>query len=450
MYLLVSILGILVTIFFVIGSHESAHFVTARLLGIKVLRFSIGFGRALWRWHDRSGTEYVIALIPLGGYVKMLDENEGPVETADLPLAFNRQPFYKKFLVVVAGPLINILSAILLYWLIFIIGFVSIRPIIGTVSPHSIAAEAGLKPKQEIIKVDHIATTGWPNVLFRVLTHVGNKDDMTITVKNPNNKFSEHTLDLLNWRMNDLNPDPLQSLGIAPLEPDIPLVIGIISEASPAAESALKLGDKIIAINEKPIQGWLPLVKFIYEHPEYKGNITIERNNKQLILPLKIGYHRSWLGKKTGYLGIAPKFKWPAHLTHKVKYSPGEAFTHAFQEVSDLTYFNLLLFEKLLIGKLSIQSLGGPITIFESAGDALNFGLVAFLGFLAFLSISIGVINLLPIPGLDGGHLVIYLVEFIIRRPIPLNVLMLLYRLGFILLFVVLIQAFINDIVRLF
>lgn len=177
---LLSILGILLTIFFVIGTHEAAHFITARLLKVKVLRFSIGFGKSLARWYDKKGTEYVLALIPLGGYVKMLDEREGDVAPEEVHLAFNRQPFYKKFLIVLAGPAANIFCAFILYWLIFMIGFVNIRPIIGEVAPGSIAANGGLKMKQEIIRVDDRKTSNWTSVLFRILAHAGNQDQLKV------------------------------------------------------------------------------------------------------------------------------------------------------------------------------------------------------------------------------------------------------------------------------
>lgn len=353
---MISIIGILLTIFFVIGTHETAHFIVARLLGVKVLRFSIGFGKALYRWHDKSGTEYVLALLPLGGYVKMLDENEEPVPNEQLPFAYNRQPFYKKFLIVLAGPLTNIFCAFILYWLIFMIGFITIKPIIDSITPNSLAAQAGLSANQEIIRIDNQPTTTWMGIMFRLLAHAGDQDHVLITVKNKQVEQT-HAVDLFTWRMNKLTPDPLSSIGIIPGAP------------------------------------------------------------------------------KTAI--------------HKIKYSPIAALTPAWREINDFTYYNLVILSKLITGKLSLQSLGGPITIFESAGDAFYYGLLPFLSFLAFLSISIGIINLLPIPGLDGGHLFIQIIEFIIRRPLPEAILATLYKLGILLLVFVLVQAMINDVLRL-
>lgn len=451
LHIIISILGIFITIFFVIGTHESAHFFAARLLGVKVLRFSIGFGKTLCRWYDKTGTEYVFALFPLGGYVKMLDEGEGKVPPAELHMAFNRQPFYKKFLIVLAGPVVNIFCAFVLYWVIFVIGFVSIKPIIGTVSPNSLAAQAGLQANQEIVAIDNRQTSNWTSIIFRIVAHAGNKDHIKIETSDPTNKSTTtHDIDLSNWHIDELNPDPLKSLGISPYQPEIPLVIGIIAKDSPAATSPLQLGDKIVSINNQKIKDWSEIIKIVSEHPEQTLTFTIVRQNKTLNLPVVIGYQRDMLFfKKTGYLGLSPKFEWPKALMKNIQYGPIAAIPHAWNEIVDFTYFNLLIFGKITTGKLSLQSMGGPITIFESAGESLYYGFLAFITFLAFLSISIGIINLLPIPGLDGGHLFFQIVELIIRRPIPENILMFFYRLGFLLIIFVLIQALINDILRL-
>lgn len=450
LYFIISIIGIFITIFFVIGTHESAHFFAARWLGVKVLRFSIGFGKTLLRWYDKTGTEYVIALIPLGGYVKMLDEGEGKVAPEELHLAFNRQPFYKKFLIVLAGPFINIFCALILYWLIFVIGFTTLKPIVGSVDPHSLAGSAGMKANQEIVAVDNKETSSWTSIIFRIVAHVGNQDHIKIEVENPPNKAKQtYNLDLTTWKLDELNPDPLKSLGITPYQPEIPLVIGIIGEDSPATTSGLKLGDKILAIDGKKIKDWSEVITTISDHPSQTLNFEVLRDNKEIQMPVAIGFKRSWLQKKTGYLGISPKFETPKDLTKEIKYGPIEAIPHAWNQIVDFTYFNLLLFGKIFTGKLSLQSMGGPITIFETAGESLYYGFLAFITFLAFLSISIGVINLLPIPGLDGGHLFFQIVELIIRRPIPENVLMFFYRMGFLLIIFVLIQALINDVLRM-
>lgn len=449
LYFLISVAGILLTILFVVGTHEYAHFITARLLGVKVLRFSIGFGKVLYKKQDKHGTEYVFSLLPLGGYVKMLDEDEGTVSESDLPYAYNRQPFYKKFLIVLAGPVMNIFCALILYWLIFMIGFTTVRPIIGTIEPGSIAATAKLLPNQEIIRVDNRTTATWSGIIFRLLTHAGNQDYLQVETIDNKKQTQSHRLDLTNWHMSELTPDPLSSLGITPYQPEVPLIIGVIAADSPALSSKLHLGDKILKLNQKPIKNWEELIKAINEHPNETVTFTLKRHNKVIELPVTLGYQRAGIFKKLGYLGISPNFQWPENMLHKIQYPPVRAFARAWQEINDFIYFNLLLFAKLATGKLSLQSLGGPITIFESAGDALNYGFLPFIGFLAFLSISIGVINLFPIPGLDGGHLFLQIIEALIGRRIPNRIILLLYRFGFILLFLVLVQALVNDLLRL-
>ncbi|MBA3661184.1 MAG: RIP metalloprotease RseP [Gammaproteobacteria bacterium] len=449
--LLIALFSILFTIFFVIGTHEAAHFMVARLFGVKVLRFSIGFGKRLWHGYDKSGTEYVIALIPLGGYVKMLDENEASVSSELQHAAYNRQPYYKKFFIVLAGPASNLLCAFVLYWLIFIIGFTAIKPIIGEIKPGSIAEQSGLQAQQQFVAINEQPTKTWARVMFRLLEHLGNETKLSIVVSDRQLPTVGQTkiLDLTHWKINPLIPDPLESLGIKPYAPLVPLVIGLIKTNSPANTSDLRVGDKIIAIDKKPVQEWGEVMKTIAQNPNEKILFTIERSGKLKELPVIIGSQRSWTWKQSGYLGIAPFIEIPQNLLHKIQYGPLAAAGYAYQEVLDLTYFNLLLFGKMLTGKISLQSLGGPITIFESAGNALNYGFISFLAFLAFLSISIGVINLLPIPGLDGGHLLFQTIEAIMGKPLPIKVLELCYRLGFLFLFFILFQSLINDFLRM-
>lgn len=449
--LLISIVGIILTLLIIIGIHELGHFLAARCLGVKVLRFSLGFGKALWRKTDKRGTEYVIAAIPLGGYVKMLDEDEGPVPDNQLHLSYNTQPFYKKFIIVAAGPLSNLILAFVLYWLLFIIGFNSIAPVIGNIIPQSIASQAGLKPNQEIVSVDNKTTTGWMSVIIRILSHTGETGSLPIETKsfNVSSPIYPYTLDLQNWHMDNLKPDPLESLGIVPYEPTIPAIIGKVETNSPAAKSQLQIGDKITAIDGKPIQNWLDMLTIIEKNPSQQLIFTLDRDAKHQVVPVTIGYQRDMLLKKHGYLGIMPQFKLPEGMLRKVQYGPLTAISHAWQNLCDFTFLNLNLVGKLLTGKASLKSLGGPISIFQSAGIALNQGITSFMSFLAFLSISIGIINIFPIPGLDGGHILFQVIEVIIRRPIPQKYLILFYRLGVILLLLLIFQAVTNDILRL-
>lgn len=450
LYFLLSILGILITLFFIIGTHEFAHFIAARLLGIKVLSFSIGFGKPLLRWQDKQHTEYVIAWLPLGGYVKMLDSSAGDVTKDEEHLAFNTQPFYKKIIVTIAGPCMNLFCAFLLYWILFSVGIVTIKPIIGNVTPKSIAALAGLKQKQEIIRMDHHAIFSWSNALMQLILHAGNKDQIPIEVKNiTNQQIETHLLNLANWKMNELSQDPFLSIGIEPYFPEIPLEIGKIAINSPAA-AKLKIGDKLVSINKTSIKDWQTFIKTINDSPGRNLVLTIERNNNFINIPITLGVKHNLFFQKTGYLGVGPDFSFPKELLQTIQYPPLIAFKPAFYEMLDLSYLNCIFIGKVITGKLSLYSLGGPLTIFQSAGDAFNYGIIPFLNFLAFLSISIAIINILPLPGLDGGHVFIQVIELILRRPLPQKILIYFYQVGFFIIFFILLQAVINDILRLF
>lgn len=449
LHLLIAIIGILITILLVVGVHEFGHFIVARWVGVKVIRFSIGFGKSLYHWYGKSGTEYVIAAIPLGGYVKMVDENEESVAKEDLPFAYNRQPFLKKFAIVAAGPVFNLIFAFLIYWALFVIGFTNVVPVIGKIAPKSIAAEAGMKPQQQIVNVNDRATSNWVSIVITLLTQVGNTQHLTMTTKDiATQKIESYHLDLTRWKLNNLKPDPLDSLGIVPYEPEVPAIVGEIKPNSPAA-SQLKVGDKILAVNEIVINHWQNLMAIVDKHPETVLNFKIERHGKISDVAIKTDFTRDMFFKKHGVLGISADFKWPKDLLHLNKYGPIEALSHAWSDTKDFTNLNFIVFGKLLTGKISLESLGGPITIFESAGAALNTGITPFLSFLAFLSISIGLINILPIPGLDGGHMLFQVIELIIRRPVSARVQILFYRLGLIFILLLITQALINDIQRL-
>lgn len=448
--MLISIIGIILTIFFIVGIHEFGHFIIARLAGIKILRFSLGFGKALLRWHDKKGTEFVLAAIPLGGYVKMLDESEGEVAKNELHLAFNRQPLYKKMAVVLAGPLANFIFAFALYWLIFVVGFTSFIPLIGHITPHSLAANAGLKPQDEILSINNKSTRDWNSVVIRLMAYLGEKNQVGIKTQRLNSHtILQHTLDLTHWQMNNLNPDPLKSLGIEPYQPKVSLIISALLPDSPASKSGLQINDVILSIGQQHIKSWEQLITFVAAHPAETFIFKIKRQTKILSLPVTVGYKYDSLFQKHGFLGLAPQIKWPVGLLRKIQYSPLTALAPAKQEVVNFATLNFQLLGKMLTGKVSLQGLGGPITVFESAGTALNNGILPFISFLAFFSIAIGVINVLPIPGLDGGHLLFYFIEFITRKPLSLGIQTLFFRLGIIALLLLVTQALVNDIMRL-
>ncbi len=450
MSILFSVIGVIITILLIVGVHELGHFLTAKYFGIKVIRFSIGFGKKIFSWHDKSGTEYVLAAIPLGGYVKMLDESEGEVAEADLESTFNQQAYYKKVAVIAAGPLSNLVFAFFLYWILYVVGFITIAPTIGKVAPNSIAAYAGLQPKQEIIEVDGKEIHNWTSLVVHLIARAGDKSELLMRVKNLGAQASQsYTLNLANWHLNELKPDPIDSLGITPYEPNIPATITTVLPNSAAEKSGLKPGDKVISVDGEPTNDWIDLMTLVVKNPDQLLMFKLQRDKQILTIPVKVGHVRDLFFARHGHLGIANGFTWPKELLHLNKYGPIAALPHAWQEVKLFSDMNFIIFGKMLTGKVSFKSLGGPITIFEYAGVALNHGAIAFMSFLAFLSISIGIINIIPIPGLDGGHLLIQSIESITRRPISERWLNLFYRLGLLLLMIIMVQALANDILRL-
>jgi regulator of sigma E protease len=435
----------------VIGVHELGHFLVARWLGVKVLRFSLGFGKSLFSLKDSRGTEYVIAAIPVGGYVKLLDTREDTVAASERHLAFDCQSISKRALILAAGVFCNLLFALIIYWAVFMIGTTIVIPMIGKVVPNSIAATAGLKANQEIVSIDQEKTPTWEAVMLATFFRIGDKGEMQITTKKvAEQKLNYHKLNLANWQIDELKPNPLQSLGIIPYPVNVPIIVDKpIKATSPDVKKHLREGDHILAVDNVAMQNWWQFFKYIHEHPEQKLNFVVERHGDKISIPINIGYKRNLLLQKKGHIGITSAFKIPQKFQRKISYGFFAAFNQALVTVKNYTLLNFIVLGKLIIGKVSILSLAGPLTIFTSASLAFQLGLVAFLSFLAFISLSIGVINILPIPGLDGGQLCFLMVELFRRKPIPLSVQVLAYRLGLIIVVLIMFQAVFNDVLRL-
>jgi regulator of sigma E protease len=381
----------------------------------------------------------------------MLDENEGYVDPALLSKAYNHQPFYKKFLIVAAGPITNLLVAFLLYWGIFTVGFTTVTPIIGQVAPNSIAASAGLTPGAEIISIDGHATHSWLQVIIRLSMRMGDQTQLSLVTQQQNSHNQiNHQLILQNWQVNHLKPDPLSSLGITPYEPVILPIINKIHADTIAAQSPLKINDQVVMIDDQKISSWEDLIIAIQTHPVKKVIFTVKRDNQIKKFPVSIGVQKSFL-QQVGFLGIEPpQVPLPANFFKHNKYSFIAAIVPAFKNVVLFSQLNFMVFGKLLMGKVSLQSLGGPISIFSSAGTALNYGIMPFLSLLAFLSIAIGVLNILPIPGLDGGHVLIQVIEWVRQKPLSIVTQAWLYRSGLAILLFLVGNAIVNDVLRLF
>jgi regulator of sigma E protease len=436
-------LGILVAV------HEWGHFWVARRCGVKVQRFSIGFGKALWRRTDKLGTEYVIAAIPLGGYVKMLDERVEEVAEADLPFAFNRQNVWKKIAIIAAGPLVNFIFAIFALYLMYLLGVMTSKPLLGNVVPDSFAAKAGITAESVITQIGERSTRDWEEVNMELMSHIG-QERMLVKWREPNKQWERSAnLDISQWQFDPDQQSAITAIGFSIYRPDILLVLGKVEENSAAQQLGLQVGDKILRLDGTPVQNWEQIVSYVQQRPNITIKVDIERSGQELNLTGKVGQITE-NGKTRGYMGFVPTLDaWPEGVLFTQQYGLIESFSKAVQRTWRLMTLSLEMLGKLLTGDISVKNLSGPIAIAQGAGASASSGLVYFLSFLALISVNLGIINLLPLPVLDGGHLVYYFIELISGRPVPDAVQEIGFKIGGILLLLVMSIAIVNDITRL-
>ncbi|KGP63076.1 peptidase [Legionella norrlandica] len=448
--MLSTLLYFLLALVLLVTIHEYGHFQVARWCGVKVLRFSFGFGKILARFYDKKGTEYAWSLFPLGGYVKMLDETEGNVSEEEKPFAFNNQSILVRIAIVVAGPLFNFIFAFIALWLVLVIGMHSLAPMIESVKPNSIAAQAGLGPKQEIIALNGNKINSWRDFQYAMMPLIGSQETVKLTVKSMvNGQEDELSLALANWKLDNKKPDPIKSLGIVPFVPTIPPVIGEILPDSPGAKAGLLEGDEIVGVNGERFDDWLFLVDYVKERPDSQLNLEVKRQGQLLKIAVHTGAQEN-NGKLEGYIGVrSQKVDWPARWLRLERQTPFVALGTAFKQTVQLTGTTFVLMGRLVTGKLGLNSISGPVGIAQGAGDSGRGGLVSYLFFLALVSISLGALNLLPIPMLDGGHLLYYLLEMIRRKPLSEGVKSIGIYFGLLLLVTLMFIALTNDISRL-
>lgn len=456
MEITIKILAFLFAIFVLTLAHEYGHFLLARLCGIKVTKFSIGFGKALYKWHDRKHTEYIIAAIPLGGYVKMLDSREMEVKPKEKHLAFDHKPVWQRALVVLAGPTANIILAIFLLWLTLIMGVQTPKPIVGKVLPNSVAYFAGLRANDEITHIGNKQIVDWEAATFSIFSYIGDRGELTIQAKRPLLKTeTTYSLDLNQWKLDAWQPDPLRDLGIIPYQPIVPPIIEEVGKNSPAAHGGLKVNDKIISVDGKLYNDWKKVVEYIQDHPQQNLNFVVERLNVSTTKLVRLKINTGWkIGsgwKKIGYIGVkSSPVTWPHDMIIEHNYSPITAIQPALQKTYDFLAFNFVAIGKLISGKLSIHVLGGPITIFQSTSSAIQHGILVYLVFLGLFSLMLAFVNLLPIPGLDGCYIAFFLLEGITRKALPVSTQLIIIRVGMMLIVLIMLQAMINDMARLF
>lgn len=438
-------LGILVAV------HEFGHFWVARRCGVKVEKFSIGFGKSIWSKVGKDGTEYSLSIIPLGGYVKMLDGRVDDVTEDQQQYAFDKKPLWKRTAIVGAGPAFNFLFAIFAYWLVFLIGVPAVKPVIGEVAPQSIAAQAGIESGMELKSISGIKTADWESVNIGLISHIGD-ESMTVTVASQDNIGLEQklTLDLTQWSFDPETESAMSTLGFKPFSPEISTTLAQVMEDGAAYSAGFEVGDQIVSIDGVAINGWPSVVEAIRSNPEQALSVGIERNGYQTELTLTPKSRELSDGSSIGYAGIAPEVaEWPEDYRFELQFGVFEAVGKAIDKTGQIIDLTLTMLKKLIVGDVGLNNLSGPISIAKGAGTTADYGLVYFLGFLALISVNLGIINLVPLPMLDGGHLLFFAIEAITRKPVPEKVQEMGYRVGSAIIFSLMALAIFNDFTRL-
>jgi len=448
---LYSIIAFLVAISILIAVHEFGHFWVAKTLGVKVLRYAIGFGKPLWkRTAGPDQTEYVIGSLPLGGYVKMLDEREMEVAQDELGRSFNRQKVSTRFAIVAAGPLFNFLFAIVAYWLMLGIGVSGIKPVIGKLDENSVIAKAGFVENDEIVSINGHSTPIWDVALKELIAAAVEQDIAVVEVVEANGLSTTKQLDFSGIENADDPSAILKTIGLKAWQPRIRPVVGQVVPDSPAAAAGMQKNDEIIELDKRAIQDWFELVEYVGARPETSMEIKLSRDNVLHTLQVRTGVAERD-GKKVGRLGIAPLKSEPIPPEMKAEHKYGllDGIIQSSYLVWRNSTLTLSMIGKLIMGEASLKNLSGPINIAVYAGYSASAGLPRFLDFLAIVSISLAVINLLPIPVLDGGHLFYYLIEMVKGSPVSAQFEAVGQRIGILIIVMMMGLAIMNDIFRL-
>ena len=455
----ISVLALLVTLGILVTVHEFGHFWVARRCGVKVLRFSIGFGKAAKTWIGKDGVEYVLAPIPLGGYVKMLGQEDTSSTVGDVPisqrhLSFAYKPLWQRMAIVAAGPAANFLLAIFVYWIINVsFGLSGVVPVINGVVEDSPAYVAGLRTGDEILAVDGQETIIWQQVTMQLLARLGETGNLVLTIDPvDSNRVRDVSIPVISWMGAETEPNPVFSLGIVQIE--IPAIIAGVVPEGRAESGGLLAGDEILSVNGRDIRGWTHWVEVIRSNPELELDTVVQREGIETAIVLRPATRTLEDGAVIGSIGAyvqETSFSElvPPEMLREVTYNPISAIQPALQETWDKSVFILASVKKMVVGLISVKNINGPITIAQIAGQTASYGIDVYLGFLALLSISLGVLNLLPIPILDGGHLMYYIIEAVLRRPVPERIQAWGLQLGLLLISGIMVLAVYNDVVRL-
>ncbi len=439
-----------ITIAVLVVFHELGHYWVARLCDVKVLRFSVGFGKVLFAGHIGKGeTEWAFSAIPLGGYVKMLDEREGEVPAHELGRAFNRKPVWQRMAIVVAGPAFNLLLAIILYFLLFAHGVDGTRAVLGEIPPKTPAADAQLQKGETLLSVNGDAMQSWEEVRWRLLMLSLQRGHVEITGQTADGTTLQHVLDMGSIEPSDLERDFMSKLGLQPNYPTIPPVVGEVVPGSAAEQAGLRSGDRVLRVDGKEIATFDQWREVVSAHPETMLHLDIARSGQEMALAVTPKREMAD-GKVIGRVGVGPDEKsYEALITPlqvKVSYAPLAALGQAVQKTWDISSLSLQMMARMAMGQVSLKSMSGPVKTATYAGKSASMGLVAFVFFLAAISVGVGVLNILPIPVLDGGHLLYYIVELFMGRPVPESAWETGQKIGVALLSALMILVLYNDI----
>jgi regulator of sigma E protease len=400
----------------------------------------------------RDGTEYSIAAIPLGGYVRMLDEREGEVPAALRSQAFNNKPVLQRIAIVAAGPLVNLLFAALAYWFLFIYGVSALVPMVGDVRPDSPAARAGVEPGYELLAVDGNPVRSWNEVNLSLAARVGESGRIELLLGAPQQGYARsYSVPVERWAVELERESPVTALGLIPWQPEIPAVIGLLAEGGRAAAAGLQVGDRVLEVDGEAVADWIDFVHRVQAAPEQPLQLKLKRGGRIVMLELVPQSRTLADGRVQGYIGagVAP-VEYPESMRRTLSYGPVDALVVAVEKTGQMISLTLDAIGKMVAGVISVKNLSGPITIAKVAGASAASGLESFVSFLAYLSVSLGVLNLLPIPMLDGGHLLYYAIELVRGRPVSEQLQMLGLKIGMALLFGLMAVAIFNDLARLF
>jgi regulator of sigma E protease len=445
-----TLLAFLFTLAVLIVFHELGHYYIARRAGVRVLRFSVGFGKVIARRVDRHGTEWALSAIPLGGYVKMLDEREAPVPADQLDQAFNRKSLGARAAIVAAGPLANFLLAILLFWGLFLTGVPILKPVLGDPPEGTPAAQAGIQAGDRVLSINGETVESWQDVHWLTLRHGIAGAPLRLEIQNARGHLATPTLTLAQ-RDEEFERNPLRAYGLVRYLPPLEPVLGDLTATGAASRAGLSSGDRILAIDGVEPERWDDVVKTVRAAPGRPLDITIERDGVRLSMRVtpEVAHER---GQEIGRIGAAPYID-PTLLEdlHGVaRYGALDSGYRALARTWELSVFSLEMLGRMVLGQASLKNLSGPITIADYAGQSAQIGLAAFVAFLALVSVSLGVINLLPVPLLDGGHLLYYLAEFLTGRPVSERAQIIGQKIGIFLLGLLMFFAIYNDLQRLF